>query len=103
MKPAQFSSSRSSDLSFSHPPCNSSSAASRSSDSDSLAQRCATETPECPDSAAPDHSVADVLLRQEPDEEEDEEEDDPKKDDDDDDDTTDDGYSELNACIYFSG
>ena len=51
--------------------------------------------PECPDSAAPDYSVAaDVLLRQEPDEEEDEEEDDHKKEDDDDDGQTDEGYSE---------
>ena len=51
--------------------------------------------PECPDSAAPDHSVAaDVLLRQVPDEEEDEEEDDHKKEDDDDDGQTDEGYSE---------
>ena len=40
--------------------------------------------PECPDSAAPDYSVAaDVLLRQEPDEEEDEEEDDRKEEDED--------------------
>jgi hypothetical protein len=51
---------------------------------------------ECPDSAAPDHSVAaDVLLRQEPDEEEDEEEEeDDGKEDGYDDDETDDGYSE---------
>jgi len=51
--------------------------------------------PECPDLAAPDHSVySDLLLRQEPDEEEDEEEDDRKKKDDEDDDETADGYSE---------
>ncbi len=51
--------------------------------------------PECPDSDAPDRSVAaDVLLRQEPDEEEDEEEDEGDDKEDDDDDDTDDGYSE---------
>jgi len=51
--------------------------------------------PECPDSDPPDRSVADVLLRQEPDEEEDEEEDDGDgKEDEDDDDKDDDGYSE---------
>jgi hypothetical protein len=53
--------------------------------------------PECPDSAAADHSAnADLLLRQVPDEEEDEEEDedDHKKQDDDDDYETGDGYSE---------
>jgi hypothetical protein len=51
--------------------------------------------PECPDSAAPDQSVAaDVLLRQEPDEEEDEEEDEGNGNEDDEDDDNDDGYSE---------
>ena len=54
--------------------------------------------PECPDSTAPDRSVAaDVVLRQEPDEEEDEEEDDGKEDDHDDDED-DDGYSEMSQA-----
>jgi hypothetical protein len=48
--------------------------------------------PECPDSDPSDRSVADVVLRQEPDEEDEDEGD--GKEDDDDDDNDDDGYSE---------
>jgi hypothetical protein len=51
--------------------------------------------PECPESAAPDRSVAaDVLFREEPAEEEDEEEDDGDGKEEDDDAEEDDGYSE---------
>ena len=50
---------------------------------------------ECPAPAPPDRSVADVVLRQEPDEEEDEEEDEGNgKGDEDDDEENEDGYSE---------